>query len=70
MTLKEYFDQDIIIRLGKAISEIVNEHGPDPHNVTIFQENEGTGIQMSDVLADAIVEIKRLRKLGNEEVKP
>ncbi len=67
-TREDYFNQDIINRLKGAISEIVNEHGPDPHDVIVFQDG-GIGIHISDVMHDAIVEIKRNRKFIEEYIE-
>jgi len=62
VTFEEYKEIDILDKLEQAIATIVNDNGPDPHNLTVYRiKDEGTELQVSDMLGDAIVTIRRLR---------
>jgi hypothetical protein len=65
MTRDEYFAQDIIARLEYAVSTLVGDIEPPSEggyrDPLVFLDS-GIGINVSDVIHDAIIEIKRLRK--------
>jgi hypothetical protein len=70
-TAEEFFELDIIERLGHAIF-VLNSENPrlpedaaDSRDPLVFVDSS-IGLTVSDVIADAIVEISRLR----EELSP
>lgn len=68
MTREEYFAQDIIDRLYYAYHTLQRDIEPPPEggeiDPLVFFDG-GIGIQVSDVIHDAVMEIKRLRKCPN-----
>lgn len=66
-TAEEFFELDIVDRLGHAIF-ILNPENPrlpedaSDHRDPLVFADETVGLTVSDVIADAIVEISRLRE--------
>ena len=56
MNAREYFAQDILVRLSEAVGAL-HDAG---YNPTMFSDDR-VGISVTDVMSDAIVAIKRLR---------
>jgi hypothetical protein len=62
MTRDEYFALDIEDRLAMAGNVLLDEEGSHgPHDQLVFQDG-GIGIFVTDVIYDAILTIRRLRK--------
>ncbi len=60
LTSEEFGKLDIVDRLLQTVGFIVNEVGPDHFDPIVYQLG-GIGFHVSDMLHDAIIEIKRLR---------
>jgi hypothetical protein len=71
LSLEDYGKIDVLARLEQAVSTIVNEHGPDPLDPVVYEIPDSAGFHVSDMLTDAIVEIKRLRgSLAESQMVP